>query len=185
MNEENQGLPPVGVQQNIPPLTPPITNEANLPRLNNNFSKKKIIIYGLLLFLVLAFIVYTLLQGGQKGSESSKVSPTPTTNSLTSPTSTESPLPTPEFVQDELIVKYKQGMGPDEVQADRKTSIEALYKEVGVVLEKKLYQSSSSALKNYYLLNLKTSLSLENAISKLKTLPEIENVEKNYINKTN
>lgn len=131
---------------------------------------------------MLWFSVSSIING--KLSQSGPITtPTPTASRLVTPT--DMPIPTPEFVQNELIVKYKMGMGPDEISKERKTEIGKVYKELGITLEKRAFEASSSAFKNYYLLNLKTQLKLEEVISKLKTLPEIENVEKNYINRAN
>lgn len=181
MNEENQGLPPIETKENVSPPLNPVLDQTIQPQPNNIFNKKRIIIYIVLLVLVLVVVVLFVVNGMRTQSGNSKTSPTPAV--LLTPT--EAPIPTPEFVKNQLIIKYKTGMRPDEIDPERKAILTDLYKEIGVVLEKKAFESSSSALNNYYILDLNTKLSLDDVINKLKTLSEIENVEKHYINKSN
>jgi hypothetical protein len=181
MNEDIQSPPLIEASQNTPSQVVPASDQVNPLQPNNNFTKKRIIIYCVLLVIVLGFILSILLAGYITKSEVSKNSKTPTITI----TPTEVPVPTAEFVKNQLMVKYKTGMSPSEIDEEKKAVMNDLYKQLGVVVEQKAFESSSSALKNYYLLTFKTNLSLDEIATKLKTLPEIENVDKNFINRTN
>ncbi len=178
MNEEQQ-VPIVENQQPQNPI------EENNPLSKN----RKLLFIGIIVFFLLITIIistFSYFKYREKG-ESIKVNISTTTTtkeSLLSPTPSEQVgIPTPEFVQNELIIKYKQEMGPDEISPERKAEIDNYFKKLGIISQRKIYESSSSALKNYYIINLETEVNLDSVISTINELPEIENVEKNYINK--
>ena len=150
-----------------------------LPQIN----KTGIIIVLFIIGALMLWLSVSSIINGKLNQLGPIITPTPTASRLVTPT--DIPIPTPEFVQNELIVKYKMGMGPDEISKERKTELGKVYKELGITLEKRAFEASNSAFKNYYLLNLKTKLKLEEVMLELKALPEIENVEKNYINRAN
>jgi len=176
-------------QQSVLPNS--AVEEAALPQAKNNFSKKRIILYSLILLLILIFIAYMLIQESKTGSvpTNPKISPTTTITSAISPTvyisKSPSPTvvasPTAAFVPDQLIIKYKYGQTPEELTAQRDTEITIILDQAGVLSQEKLYSSQDSTLKRYYVLKFKKGTNLESAKETLSTIPEIENAEQNNI----
>ena len=89
------------------------------------------------------------------------------------------------YIPDQIIVKYKIGQSPDELQnagktEDRKVLLSAL-SNVGVSSQKRLYVSENSLLENYYVLTLKSGFTVPDAYSNIKKIPEIESAAPDYI----
>ncbi len=184
--EDNQQVPPIieNQQPQVPSQGPneEVVNKENpLPKKRKLLFLAIIILFLLITVAITAFAYFKYQEKGE--SIKINISTTTTTTNLTnSPTPADGLLPTPEVVEGELIVKYKQGMGPDEVSINRKTEIDKILADLGMISEEKMYESSSSALKNYYIINFEKDVNLDSMIDEIKKLPEIENVEKNYIN---
>lgn len=89
------------------------------------------------------------------------------------------------YVQDEIIIKYKNGQSPEELEArselkSRQKLLDSLSK-IGGVSQKKLYEDSGNGLGSYYILSLKPGVSVPDTYSALKDIPEIETPSPNYI----
>lgn len=89
------------------------------------------------------------------------------------------------YIPDQIIVKYKIGQSPDELQnagkiENRKVLLSAL-SNVGVASQKRLYISENSLLENYYVLTLKPGFTVPDAYNKITKIPEIENAAPDYI----
>ncbi len=183
--QDDQQVPPIIENQPQPLVSE--NNEEVINKVNTLPKKRKFLFLGIIILFLLITIAITTFAyfKFQEKNESIKINistTTSTVNSSSPTTSVESLLPTPEVLEGELIVKYRQGMGPDEVSIERKTEIDKIFSELGISSQKKMYESTSSALKNYYIINFEKDVNLDNMISEIKKLPEIENVEKNYIN---
>lgn len=89
------------------------------------------------------------------------------------------------YIPDQIIVKYKIGQSPDELQnagkiEDRRVLLLAL-SNVGVISQKRLYISENSLLENYYILTLKPGFTVPDAYNRITKIPEIENAAPDYI----
>jgi hypothetical protein len=89
------------------------------------------------------------------------------------------------YIPDQIIIKYKIGQSPDELQnagkiEDRRVLLLAL-SNVGVLSQKRLYASENSLLENYYILTLKPGFTVPDAYNRLTKIPEIENAAPDYI----
>ena len=83
------------------------------------------------------------------------------------------------YVGDELIVKYKDSYTFDEIN-NLKKSLEAS----GVVTQKKVFDSPSPNLKNFYVLTFKPGTDIKKVADEFSKLPEFEAVGPNYMVKT-
>jgi len=91
---------------------------------------------------------------------------------------------TPEFVPDEVIVKYKSGQSPDEIEDENeKKQLENRLKEIGMISQEKLYNSEDADSKRYYLLKLAKSTDVLKTVNLLLEFKEIEYAEPNDIQK--
>ena len=78
------------------------------------------------------------------------------------------------YVQDQIIVKYKDGVNP--------LDLEKKLKEIGVISQEKLYKDTNdSVLKRYFIFKLKKGVSVEKIYEILNSFKEVENAEPNYI----
>lgn len=101
--------------------------------------------------------------------------------------SSEQPIfpPGVRYVQDEIIIKYKNGQSPEELkfqgkQTDREKLLLSLA-QVGALSQKKLYQDEAGGLGSYYILTLKYKSNIPEVYESLKKIPEIDTSTPNYI----
>lgn len=89
------------------------------------------------------------------------------------------------YVPDQIIVKYKPGQSPEELSSAGKTgereNLLSSLKEIGVVSQKKLFDSESSLIGNYYVLSLKKGISIPDAYKQMTRVPQVENAAPDYI----
>ena len=83
---------------------------------------------------------------------------------------------TAPYVPDELIVKLKASYTEEEL-----ARIEKKFKELGVVSQKKAFESEDPLLRNYYLLTFKKGTDIKKAGQELTDLRELVGVEPNYL----
>lgn len=87
-----------------------------------------------------------------------------------------------EYANDQIIVRYKNGQAPDDLKnEDQKKSLAQELLAMGVTSQKKLFTSTDSLLRNYYLLLLKSGTNIPNLYKKLLTVPEVDSVTPDYI----
>ncbi len=173
--------------QNIPIQSPntDLTNQKSPPS-----SSKKTILIVLLIILIIAISLLFFLFFNQK-EKSTNPTIIPTVNPQISMATSGQLAPssgvqiTPEFVPDEVIVKYKTGQSPDEIKDEnKKNKLEDSLQRIGVLSQEKLYNSDDPILKRSYLLKFKKGSDILNAIEKLNKLEEIEYAEPNNIQNT-
>ncbi len=92
--------------------------------------------------------------------------------------------PTPTYVSDEIIVKYKTGQTPDQMGEAQKKAVQAVLDEGGVISQEKVYDSINPILKNYYRLKLKRGANVLKSKEILKKLDAIQSAEPDYIYST-
>lgn len=93
------------------------------------------------------------------------------------PTQDVNVLPSGSYVPDQLIVKYKIGQSPDEINEERRKAIQEVFEKAGVIFQEKGYMSGNSSVGTFYLLKFKKGTDLKKTADLLKTLEEIEYVE--------
>lgn len=90
-----------------------------------------------------------------------------------------------KYVDDQIIVKYKNGQTPDDLVKSGNTKKEKSLAEallsMGVKSQKKLFTSVDSLLNDYYLLLLKPGTNIPNLYNKLLTVPEIDSITPDYV----
>lgn len=77
----------------------------------------------------------------------------------------------------DLGMKLKGQETPEE----KLKQINEVKRQAGVITEEKLFESGDLSLTNFYLLTTDGSLSVSQAVDLYKSLPEVETVEPNYI----
>lgn len=89
------------------------------------------------------------------------------------------------YVEDQIIVKYKDGQSPEELKEKGDTGKEKSLAEnllsMGVTSQKKLFTSVDSLLKDYYLLLLKPGTNIPELYKNLTKVPEIDGITPDYI----
>lgn len=136
--------------------------------------KTKIIIGTIIILILLVIPVSFIVSGSKKTSET--LTPTPIPKNYYG-----TPIPTNPIVEDELLIKYKKGQTPEDQTPDQKAKIKKIYDQLGVISEKKLYNSQDPVLRMSYVLKFKKGTDVKKIIETLKTIPEIENAETNDI----
>ncbi|OGH21324.1 MAG: hypothetical protein A2958_00800 [Candidatus Levybacteria bacterium RIFCSPLOWO2_01_FULL_38_13] len=178
MDEENK------IQQGFPVPKPNLSDRIVV------FLNTKKIIAGLAVIVLVLFIIvpFIFFRQSKKIKQTPKFSPVPAANpSIQAPSPKSIPTitlpPEDTYVSDQLIIKYKPGQSPDELQDQTKLrEIELADKEAGVLSKEKLYKDTTdNNLRTYYLIKLKTGSDLLQAITILKNLSEVDNVETNAI----
>ncbi len=110
-----------------------------------------------------------------------------TTKNIVPATPTEAPKPTlrpfppkGEYVENQLIVEYREGMSPEDLKDNNQRSqlAEAL-QDAGVVSQEKHYQSTDPKLKNFYILTFKEGIDAQEVSNKIYAIPQIKSVEPN------
>lgn len=87
-----------------------------------------------------------------------------------------------EYSQDQIIVRYRNGQAPDDLKNEaQKKSLTNSLLEMGVTSQKKLFTSTDSLLRNYYLLLLKSGTNIPNLYRNLLKVPEVDSVTPDYI----
>lgn len=134
-------------------------------------------------FLLIAVIVFILI-----AVSVIFISVKSTTNKMVPPVSpTETPKPTlipfppkGEYVENQLIVEYKEGMSPDELKDNNQRGqlAEAL-QNAGVISQEKHFESTDPKLKNFYILTLKEGIDAGEVSNKIYAIPQIKGVEPN------
>jgi len=159
-------------------------------RISEVLKTKKIALI-VIIILILIGIPLSLLTFSKKPKQPS--SPTPTPSASLSPTITgevpSSPTPTkfqlpPEgsYVPDQLIVKYKSGQSPEEIQdEDKKRTLESFLMANGMLSQERLHETNDPVLKTFFILKLKKGVDLQELILLLKEREEVESVELNYV----
>lgn len=105
----------------------------------------------------------------------------PMVNPTEAPKPTLLPFPSKgDYVGNQLIVEYKEGMSPDELRDNNQRSqLASDLQELGVISQKKLYESTDPKLKNFYILTLKEGIDAKGVSNKIYSIPQIKGVEPN------
>ena len=129
--------------------------------------------------MILLFAGLSILVLSRNDQENIGILPTPT---LTAEPAI-SPVLTPEFVPDQIIVKFKTGQSIDEIKdGNKKKELKNKLKNIGVVSEEKVFKNTDDPLlKNYYILKLKKGTDVLETKKILENLPEIESAEPDHI----
>ncbi len=86
--------------------------------------------------------------------------------------------PKTEYVKDHLIVKFKDGYGPDDItDTDEKRKILQKLLDAGVEHQEKLYRNETGQLDTYYILYLQEGNTLQQVGETVNGFDEIESVE--------
>lgn len=141
-----------------------------------------------LVFLAIAAVIIPLILTFLRkpsAQNTNTITGTPPPSSLTKfPTITLPPAGT--YVQNQLVVKYKSGMAPDELTDRTKLQeIDTADKAINTLKKEKLYTDTSEPLSLFYVITLNQGADLAKAISIYQSLPEADKVQTNGIVKTN
>jgi hypothetical protein len=88
-----------------------------------------------------------------------------------------------EYVKNELIIQYKDGMEYKNLSEERKKEIDAYLKDLGVTSQEKLTITDDPNLDDFYILIFEQGKDVKSISEKL-LLPELEGVEPNPIYET-
>lgn len=138
-------------------------------------------------FLLIAAIVFILV-----ALSVIFISVKSTTNKIIPVSPTETPKPTlqpfppkGDYIENQLIVEYKEGMSPDELtDNNQRAELAKVLQDAGVILQEKLSQTTDPNLKNFYVLTFKDGIDVKAASRKIYEIPQIKGVEPNVIFKT-
>ena len=176
MNDENINPQNISIQPQENNLTD------NKPTLLN---LRRTIFITLLIVLTIGIPVSLFLFFNQTKKSTSPTpvpTSTPTSAAIPTPVLSQAPLPSPAFVPDEVIVKYKSGQSPDEINDDsKKRSLENFLMANGMLSQERLHETNDPVLKTFFILKLKKGVDLQKLILLLKEREEVESVELNYV----
>jgi len=143
----------------------------------NIFSSKVIVIAVIILILILIPIFFFVVKSSQ---EKKLIS-----NPPESIKPTLIPFPSKgNYVENQLIVEYKEGLSPSElIDNDKRENLASALQKIGVTSQNKLYESNEPTLKNFYVLTFKAGVDVKKARIEIYELPEIKSVEPNIIYK--
>ena len=152
-------------------LENPIDSQ-NTPFYQNSFLRRNKIMIGMIIVAVILvvplfiFIISSI-------SPQQKAKPTP------APKKEEDFKPVAPYVPDQIIVKYKDTYTLDEI-----TRLKRKLEELGVVSQKKVFDSDDPTLRNFYLVKFRKGTDIVKIRKELLNFKEIESVEYDYIMKT-
>lgn len=86
-----------------------------------------------------------------------------------------------KYVEDQVIVKYKDGQAPNELSPEKEESLNNKLTSLGVKSQEKLFTSVDEFLKNYYLLYLRPGTNIQDLYKKLSDIPEVDSITPDYI----
>lgn len=172
-----------GNESNVSPENPPVSSGNKLSKLMK--SKFYILFIAIALVVILFPVLYF---STNLVKNDSKVAPSPIPDSP-SPTDvpTENAKPTlapfpPEggYVENQLIVEYKEGMSPEELlDNDQRSKLAEELTELGVILQEKISETDDPKLDNFYVLTFADGVNVEEASKKIYEIPQIKGVEPN------
>lgn len=148
--------------------------------------KSKLLILFLAIILITALPLVIFFSTKQ-----TPVGPQPEPTQIPEPTGIVTPTfevkptlpPFPEkggYVENELIIEYKEGMSPDELTDNgQRSRLAQALADAGVISQKKLYQSLDPKLKNFYVLTFQNGVDVQEVSKIIYQLPEIKGVEPN------
>ena len=148
-----------GVQN--PQSDPTLGSSIPDSKFSSLLKKKNLIIVMILISIILIIPLFIFISSTI--NQNSKATPTPTLGGKE-----DDPFIAP-YVADELIVKYRESYTFPEIE-NLKGALESL----GVVSQKKIFDSDDPALRNYYLLTFKKGTDVKEAKKRLDNLSEIE-----------
>lgn len=167
------------------PQQPPVIQQPMQPSLDDmskkNIKKIILIVIGVLITILLFILVMYLFMNNRSNDSSQKtlppVSPTPITIKPTL-----QPFPSKgQYVEDQLIIRYNDGMSPSELkEPERIAAIQNLFKVVGVISQEAVYKGNTDPkLKNFYILHFSRGTDIKSAAKEIYTLPEVKGAEPN------
>ena len=149
---------------------PQIPTQSKIPAL----LKKNSVIIGMILISIV-FVVPLVLFVSSTINQNSKATPTPTEKN-------GEDVSVEPYIPDQLIVKYKLGQTPEEIQDEnKKRSLENFLTTNGVLSQEKLHETNDPVLRTYFVLKLKKGVDLQKLTPLLKGREEVESVELNYV----
>lgn len=138
---------------------------------SKHFSAKLLILAGLVVVIVVVIGVI-LLGGVLNKSKMSQAKPT------------LPPFPSIPVVPDELVIKYREGMSPQNLSVNQKKQLEEALANLGVVSSEPMFEEAGAPLDRYYLIHLKPGTNLEGATNAIYQLEEVEHVGPNTLYET-
>lgn len=168
-----------GNESNLNPENPPVPSGNKW----NQLLKSKFYI----LFIVIALVVVlfpVLFFSTYLVKNNSKVAPSPTRQAPSPVEDTKpslQPFPSKgDYVENQLIIEYKEGMSPEELlDNDQRSQLAADLQRLGVILQEKLHESTDTNLKNFYVLTFKEGIDVEKVSTEIYKIPQIKGVEPN------
>ncbi len=143
----------------------------------SGLSKKAVIIFSLILLIL---IVIAVLLMSQKTPQKEGV--TTAVREEPSPTVVITLPPKGTYLEDQLIVKYKEGRSPAELQDT--AEVEQLKKadlDAGMLQRTKLLPKATGQMSLYYVVVLKKGSDLKKAMEIYQALPQVSEVQINAI----
>ncbi|MEK7559465.1 MAG: hypothetical protein AAB521_04105 [Patescibacteria group bacterium] len=144
--------------------------------------------YILFIAITLVVIIFPVLYFSTnliKNYSSVSPTPAPVVSPSVSPTEDAKPTLAPfpskgDYVENQLIVEYKEGMSPEELlDNDERSKLADSLTELGVTLQEKISETDDPKLKNFYVLTFKDGIDVEAVSSKIYAIPQIKGVEPN------
>lgn len=129
----------------------------------------KSLIIGLVVVAIIVLIGGVLFMGGILGKSKKSAKPT------------LPPFPSVALVPDELVIKYREGMAPQNLSPDQQKQLDAELANLGVISSKVMFEEAEAPLDRYYLINLKPGTNLEEATNAIYQLDEVEHVGPNTV----
>ena len=85
-----------------------------------------------------------------------------------------------DYVKNQLIIEYKEGMSPEEIlDNDERSALAQALQDAGIVSQKKLSDTTDPKLKNFYVLTFKEGIDAKEVSTKIYAIPQIKGVEPN------
>ncbi len=164
------------------PIQAPLQTQPIQPNISQGppfGGKRKVLIIVLVTLLLVIGVGSILILLAKPKNETNKIATQPTPSPFAKPTLP----PFPEkglYVENELVVRYILGKTPEDLDQQRKTEIDKILEDNGVISQTRVYsQSTDPALNSFYSLKFKEEINIEDAAKVIYEIPEIQGVEPN------